>query len=262
MAGAAINLAQTAQNFAAAASSYDEHAELQRSIGQALRAQWPALEASSTVLDLGCGTGYDSAWLLQQGLNVQAVDLAEGMLQLAAEKLPALTTHCCDVHQLEHLGLVVDAAWSNCMLQWAEDLPKAFAQIHSSLKPEAEFCGSLFTGGSLVELKTAWAEVDDQPHVVEMPSQAEVKAALEHAGFDLLWSETLNTQRYFAGLAAIRDHLRGLGATNTATARAKGLMGRQQLLRLREALEQFRESQGIRISWQAWLFKAKKREQK
>ena len=49
------------------------------------------LNRPSKVLDLGCGIGLDSAWLVSQGHSVLAVDHSAGMLAQAQQRVPELS---------------------------------------------------------------------------------------------------------------------------------------------------------------------------
>lgn len=254
-----VSFNHVANNFGGAAHSYDQHAAIQRDISQRLRQQCPPTLEAASVIDLGCGTGHDSEWLLTQGANVHAVDIAAGMLNATADRCNSnITTHLCNVLELADLGLKAELVWSNCMLQWADDLGLAIQQIKRSLKPGGSFIGSLFTDGSLLELRKAWRAVDDQPHLIELPKAEAAKAALLNNGLMLDWEYSFNTTAYFADLNGIRDHLRGLGATNAHQQRNTGLMGKSAIATLRAALDAQRVEQGIPLSWQAWLFKASK----
>lgn len=258
----ALNFERVASNFGGAAARYDQHAQIQREISHRLREQWPT-QSGGSVIDLGCGTGYDSEWLCQQDYKVHAVDLAEGMLDATSQRCNGngqlgVTTHLCNVAELNSLNLQTDAIWSNCMLQWAGNLPLAMQQIQHSLKPGGVFVGSLFTADSLTELRQAWRAVDDKPHLIEMPKAEQAQQALTAAGFNLEWNQLFETQAYFDDLSGIRDHLRGLGATNAHQQRQTGLVGKTALATLKAALEKKRNSNGLPISWQAWLFKAVK----
>lgn len=261
MAGPALSLdrQRVAQNFGSAAASYDQHAGLQRDLSQQLRALWPALPSDAIVLDLGCGTGYDSHWLQQQSLNVHAIDLSAGMLaSTQARCTEYIHVHQLDITAISTLKLKADAAWSCSMLQWAGDLPLAMREIYDSLKSGGEFWGCLFTDGSLSELAEAWKAVDDHPHLSQLPTQLATQKALLDAGFELQWQQAVSTQLHFADLAAIRDHLRGLGATNATQQRRKGLMSRSALKTLTHALESHRQTDGIPLTWNAWMFGARK----
>jgi SAM-dependent methyltransferase len=45
-----------------------------------------AFQEGDHVLDLGCGTGEDAVWLAGRGIRVTALDLSEGMLEVAQRK--------------------------------------------------------------------------------------------------------------------------------------------------------------------------------
>lgn len=250
---------RVARNFGGAAKRYDQYAALQRDIALQLRQQWPSLPSQSTAVDLGCGTGHDSEWLSREH-RLHLVDIAPEMVAAAAERCAVpVQQHCCDVSEFGQLGLGADAIWTSSMLQWAVDMPAAARAIAESLKPGGSLLASLFTQGSLGELAQAWAAVDNEQHVLPLPPIESTRQAFAAAGFHITWEQPFSRQLYFGSVAEIGRHLRGLGATNALQQRKKGLMGRQQLARLTEALEPFRDEHGIALTWNAWLFKAEKR---
>jgi len=52
----------------------------------ALRSLIPRPLTGSTVLDAGCGSGAQCAWLLDQGAEVVGVDLSPGMIEMASDR--------------------------------------------------------------------------------------------------------------------------------------------------------------------------------
>ena len=69
------------------ASQYDTNQNKTRDLeGIALRTTLAGIEFGS-VLEIGCGTGKNTVWLLQQAAHVTAVDLSEEMLARAKEKI-------------------------------------------------------------------------------------------------------------------------------------------------------------------------------
>jgi SAM-dependent methyltransferase len=78
--------------FDAVAPSYDAEFTDTR-LGRWLRQRvWTHLSftAGERVLELGCGTGEDAAWLAQRGVSVLATDISPGMLAVAARKTAGL----------------------------------------------------------------------------------------------------------------------------------------------------------------------------
>lgn len=102
-------------------------------------------DGAERLLEIGAGTGYDSAFFAENGLSVVAVDLSPAMVEKCREK-------GLDARVLDFGGLAdafppasFDAVWSmNCLLHVpSEDLPPIIAQIRSVLRP-----GGLFFFGT------------------------------------------------------------------------------------------------------------------
>ncbi len=70
------------------AASYDSDRNLTRDLDQQVtRATLSGLQPRA-ILELGCGTGKNTAFLAQMGVPVQALDFSEGMLEQARAKVP------------------------------------------------------------------------------------------------------------------------------------------------------------------------------
>ena len=139
-----------AEAFDAIGDRYDEafpHKE-----GQVASAEWliRSLPAGARVLDLGCGTGIPTALqLAEAGLEVVGVDLADGMVALARENVPAGVFHRADIADLRPGGPVdlgrfdaVVAFFSLLMLPRAE-IPLALRTVHHLLAPDGLFALSM-----------------------------------------------------------------------------------------------------------------------
>jgi 2-polyprenyl-3-methyl-5-hydroxy-6-metoxy-1,4-benzoquinol methylase len=59
------------------------------------------LPPQATVLDIGCGAGDKTAFLVQAGLRAQGVDFSESMIQLARERFPGLSFQVEDINALK-----------------------------------------------------------------------------------------------------------------------------------------------------------------
>lgn len=55
------------------------------------------------VLDIGCGTGIDAAWLAEAGHDVLAIDASAEMVALASKRLDPFTTAMVKQHDIDHL---------------------------------------------------------------------------------------------------------------------------------------------------------------
>ena len=93
----AVDKAQLARRFGAAARHYDAHARFQQEVGQALLERMPDSQVGTDLtvsgLDLGCGTGFFLPALAGRCSELTGLDLAPGMLAQAA--LRGSGAACC-----------------------------------------------------------------------------------------------------------------------------------------------------------------------
>lgn len=107
--------------------------------------------AGRRLLEVGAGTGQDSLFFQDNGLDVVAVDLAPAMVALCRDK--GIEAH---VRDLMHLGFdpeSYDAVFSfNCLLHVPNrDLPAALRAIHTVLRPGGPFFLGVYGGGESSE---------------------------------------------------------------------------------------------------------------
>jgi SAM-dependent methyltransferase len=131
-----------------------------------------------------------------------------------------------------------DLAVSLYSLQWINDLPGALVQIRRGLKPDGLFLGALLGGGTLTELREAFAHAESatrggiSPRVAPFADVRDLGGLLQRAGFALPVSDVERlTVRYrdFSGL--VRD-LRAHGFTNAMAERSKHPLRRDTLAAL------------------------------
>jgi len=265
---------QVRRAFSRSAASYAAAAQLQHQVEARLLESLdylddPALkrEAPQRVLDLGCGTG--SAAMAMQArwpkAQVLAMDIALPMLQQARQSSsrwnPFVRTPqvvCADARALPLADASVDVLFSNLCLQWVEDLDAVFAGFRRVLKPQGLLLVSTFGPDTLWELREAFAQVDDQPHVSPFGNIAAFGDALVRAGFHQpVIDRELDTTHY-ADLPTLMRELRAIGATNALHSRRLTLTGRARFAVAAQAYEGMRDNQGLlpatweTISAMAW----------
>ena len=89
-------------------------------------------------LEIGCGTGKNTAWLLQKAASVTAVDLSEEMLSKAKEKItsPNVTFVQADITQPWTFATKsYDLVGFSLVLEHIEDLEPVFAKVAAVLNP-------------------------------------------------------------------------------------------------------------------------------
>lgn len=221
------------QSFSIASVTYDGVAQLQRSVGWALIKQLGLVDFSGRVLDLGCGTGFLSGELVSMPGDKQiiALDIALPMLQTMRSKISSdnVVYLCADAEHIPLSKGSVDRVFSSLALQWCQNLTKVFTDIKKMLKPGGSLMFSIFAPGTLQELKSAWAEVDNFHHVNEFYSAEELKLFLQMANFKNVRIEQKTYVSHYDTVMDLMKELKGMGAHNVADSRKKTLTTRTQL---------------------------------
>lgn len=261
---------QVRRAFSRAAAGYDQAAALQREVGARLMETLDYLEdrVPQVVADIGCGPGHAAAAMQKRWPKAQvvALDLALPMLQQARHnaggRRPAFLPEylgfarrpafvCADARALPLRDNSVDVLFSNLCLQWVEDLPAVFAGFRRVLKPDGLLLVSTFGPDTLFELRGAFSEADDAPHVSLFPSIGQFGDALIAAGFK---NPVLDRDEFtlrHADLAALMRELRTLGATNAMVDRRRSLTGRRRFARAAQAYDQLRDAGGqLPATWE------------
>lgn len=202
--------------------------------------------AHSTVLDLGCGTGFFSQQLALQSHCLMALDLSERMLEHAYQRCGDAVTYIVgDAEQLPLATNSVDFVFSSLALQWCHDLSLPLKEIKRVLKPGGSAVFSTLLDGSLSELKQAWKTVDKHRHVNNFLTHEEVNKCCLSAGFnEARVTQQAVTLGYASGMALMKD-LKGIGATHLTEGRANGLIGRAKFRQLEDAYALFRQQDGL-----------------
>ncbi len=260
------------RHFARAAATYDTAAVLQKEIGVRMAERLDVVRLAPTaLLDAGCGTGEalgELAARYPQARRV-ALDVAPAMLAAARAKVArqsslaarllapfrgvsAVGVHfvCADVGRLPFRAASFGLVWSNLVLQWANDLPRALAEFHRVLEVGGLLTFTTFGPDTLRELRAAFARADPAPHVNRFADMHDVGDLLVHAGFaDPVLQMEYVTLTYAEPAAMVRD-LKAIGATNALASRARGLMGRGRWRRAMEALEATRRDGRIAATFE------------
>lgn len=74
------------------------------------------LPSGAHVLDIGCGSGLKSKFLIDKGLRVTGIDFSENLLAIARETAPTATFMCMDMRTIESLPETYDALFAQASL--------------------------------------------------------------------------------------------------------------------------------------------------
>jgi malonyl-CoA O-methyltransferase len=249
-----IDKRQVRRAFSRAAGSYDAAAVLQREVCSRMleRLKYIKLQPSR-ILDAGSGTGWGTRQLTQRYPDAQvvALDIAIGMLHAArgrsgwwqklfggAKQLQV----CADIEALPVAANSVDMIWSNLALQWCNDLPETFTELHRVLKTEGLLMFSTFGPDTLKELRQAFSGVDEHNHLNRFADMHDIGDMLVHSGFaEPVMDMEMLTLTYDDVRGVLQD-LKSIGAHNTTAGRGQGLMGKNAWSRLVENYERLRSN--------------------
>jgi malonyl-CoA O-methyltransferase len=257
---------QVRRAFSRAAHGYDQAAALQREVGARLIETLDYLEdrVPQVVVDVGCGPGHAAVAMQKRWpkAHVIALDLALPMLQEERNNAggwrPAFLPFprrpspvCADARALPLRDNSVDVLFSNLCLQWVEDLPAVFAGFRRVLKPDGLLLVSTFGPDTLFELRGAFSEADDAPHVSLFPSIGQFGDALIAAGFKNPVLDRDEFTLHHDDLGGLMRELRTLGATNAMVDRRRSLTGRQRFARAAQAYDVLRDADGrLPATWE------------
>ncbi|MGC1213872.1 MAG: class I SAM-dependent methyltransferase [Micromonospora sp.] len=118
------------------------------------------LSPGARLLEIGAGTGQDSAYFQHEGFAVVAADLSPVMVEHCRAK--GIEAHVMDFLQLGFPASSFDAVFAmNCLLHVPNhDLPAVLAAIRAVLRP-----GGLFFLGVYGGTESAEGALDDDEHV-------------------------------------------------------------------------------------------------
>lgn len=230
--------------FERAAATYDGAADLQRETADELLDRLAAVRIDpARVVDLGCGTGHALHGLqnLYRGAEVIGVDFSPAMVARARSRPRGAArlrrrplAICADMERLPLADASVDVVFSSLAFQWARDPVALFGEVRRVLRSDGAFMFASFGPDTLVELREAWARIDDRVHVSRFPDMHDIGDAMLGAGLVDPVMDVDRQQRTYDDLAALMRSIKAIGAQNAAHGRPRGLTGRGVLRRLED----------------------------
>ncbi len=222
--------------FAAAAQTYHDESNVQRTVAERLAASMPAREKIDSILEIGCGTGSLTELLIRRFPRalIYAVDIARPMIDLARERIGEcgrIRWHVADARQFRpdrDFALII----SSSALHWMTPLSETVKRLGSMLEPGGNLVSALMVNGTLGELRAARTCLfPTKTAPVCLPGAEQVLEALAAAGLkversrqEVLW------ERYDSARGFLRS-LNRQGVTGTANSGCK-LLNRTELRKL------------------------------
>lgn len=237
--------------FSAAASGYDRLARVQRAVAENVIRGLTFADAPKRVLDIGCGTGnltrrIASIW---PDADVEGIDLAPGMIENARRLNAASTRPRFTVADAATFTSAqpYDVLVSSSTLHWVQPLDSTFLNLARLLTPGGRFVFAVMLKNTLRELHAARTRVvPNNPPTQRMPSNENVRTALNSSGFQIEASEVEERLTHSESAKALLHELHELGVTGGGLSRGTHPLSRIELHRLLEYYNtHFRDSQGV-----------------
>jgi len=122
--------------------TYDTDENLTRDLDRQAMREVLTGQHFDSILELGCGTGKNTAFLVQSGTHVDALDFSEGMIAKARQKVKAdnVKFSVADLTQAWPCeGLAYDLIVCNLVLEHIENLSFIFSEASRVLKTNGRF---------------------------------------------------------------------------------------------------------------------------
>ena len=245
---------QVAQSFGRAADHYDKAAVIQKWSGEQLLGSLRDTVLADTIIDLGCGTGTQSAQLKQrfpQAL-VTGVDFSNDMLAYARSRHlgKAIDWLCCDAENLALQDSSQTLVFSNFALQWCADINQTMAEIYRVLDVGGQFYFAVPGPKTLWELRHVWAQIDEDVHINRFIESQQWHEAMQRAGFADIDLFNCTKIEYHQSVKDLMVNLKTVGANNNNRGKPKHLTGKSHIKRLYAGYEQYQTSRGtIPATW-------------
>jgi ubiquinone/menaquinone biosynthesis C-methylase UbiE len=123
-------------------SSYDQDRNLTRDLDRDITRQLLMDKQFDRVLELGCGTGKNTAFLVKIAKHVQALDFSEGMIELARQKIGSenVAFNVADLNQAWPCNdAVYELIICNLVLEHIENLSFIFEQAARCMSKGGRF---------------------------------------------------------------------------------------------------------------------------
>jgi SAM-dependent methyltransferase len=149
----------------------------------------------TTFLDVGCGSGGSSILAKERGAQVHGIDVAEGLLSFAIQRVPEGNFQVADIENLPYEDNIFDVIFAANSLQYSEDKLAALKELKRVCKPNGLIIAGLFGVPEKVDYRVVFKAVRDTmpeppkgggPFELSMPNKLEslfAEAGLENIKF-------------------------------------------------------------------------------
>ena len=147
---------------------------------------------------------------------------------------------CADMHALPLASHSMDVVFSNLALQWTNDPVSLLLGLRRVLKPGGMFLFTTFGPDTLCELRGAWSQADECPHVNRFSDMHEIGDLMVQTGFTEPVMDMEKLTLEYRDVIGLMRELKAIGTHNAATGRNPGLTGKDKFAKALESYEEYR----------------------
>ncbi|MBJ7258813.1 MAG: methyltransferase domain-containing protein [Chthoniobacterales bacterium] len=192
------------------AGSYARHARLQREAAGWL-AEWLAPQIESPALEVGAGTGFFTAHLLDRAREIIAIDASPRMVEHGRSAYPSARWATADAANPPADGRPYRGIYSCSLLQWLPDPEAVFRRWHDLAAPGAGLLAGWFVQGTMESL----VEVCPEMAPFRWRSPQEWESLLGAAGWSTERREVRKFEVAHATSALMLREVHNIGAVVT-----------------------------------------------
>ena len=233
------------RRFERAAGSYDIFSVVQR--GMAERLVERIEREPSSILDLGCGTGYLTELLSKRfpWAQITAVDFAPAMIELARKRVPNALFLACDIEELELEPARYDLIVSNATIQWLTEPERTLARLADSLTRPGELQLATFGPRTFWELDQVLSELGCE-RGLNLPPAQKWETLLAGAGISRIRAHSCEERFSYPDCAAFLRSVKSSGAGYTPHVLAPGTLAEG----MRRYDERFANGAGVTVTYE------------
>lgn len=216
------------------------------------------VHSDERVLDVATGPGYVAERAAARGARVLGIDIAEGMLELARQRVAGIELLRADAEELPFDSASFDAVVGGFVINHLPDPQRALAEAARVLVSGGQVAFSVWDRpermrviGVVTEaIQTAGVDRRDAlpaggPDPYRFAGEGEFRALLEGAGLVGVEVETVELTHFVAGTEELLRGLLGSTVRTAALLRAQDALARRRTLAaLERAVEPYRGSGG------------------
>jgi malonyl-CoA O-methyltransferase len=241
------------RRFDRAADCYDVFSVVQRGMADRLVA---GVEGEpSSILDLGCGTGYLTALLERRfpDARLEAVDFSRAMIARARERVPEATFVVCDIEELELEPESYDLIASSATFQWLTEPEETMRLLAASLARDGAMHVTTFGPRTFWELDQVLAELGCE-RGLELASTEKWETLLAGAGLSRVRAQTCEERFSYPDCAAFLRSVKSSGAGYAPCFLGPGTLTEA----IRRYDERFANGSGVSATYEIVTFSVKR----